>query len=462
MILGCQGINCGEEGFHMGHIHEKNISEGDQNKRIYQKLGEKIDGLQVRVPWNEALYELVKVLYSVDEADVVVKMPYTLSNLERIARTTKYDKSKLAGILENLTSNGLVMDVFSHGEYYYMPSPMFIGIFEFTMMKTGDLNTSEKARFLHTYMKDSNDLHLVNFSDDKKVSIMRSLPHEEALMPENYTEILDYEKAYALIKATDSYSLGNCSCRTEKAYAGEKKCAVPLRSCISLGMGADYMVKNKLAQPVSQSEMLEAISLSKEYNLVMNADNVKQRPTFICQCCHDCCNTLNAISKYGCPHTIVTSNYIADIVDQDKCSGCSKCSNACPINAIKMIEDDNAKSKNKKVPVIEKNICLGCGVCALNCKTDALRLIKRKQKVIYPETTFERVIMMCLERGTLQNQLFDDPGSITHKTMRFILGAFLNLDPVKQALMSNTLRSSFLETMKMGVKASGRAWFLEL
>lgn len=445
----------------MGHIHGKNHSGLDQNRRIYQKLGEKIDGLPIRVPWNEEFYEVVKALYSLDEADVVARMPYTFSNLARIARVTRYEKSNLLGILDNLTSKGLVIDVFAQGEYYYMPSPLFVGIYEFTLMKTSGLSTKEKARFLHAY-KESSDLHLVNFSDDKKVSIMRSLPHEETIKPEDYTEILDYEKAYALIKATDTYSLGNCSCRTEKAHVGEKKCDAPFRTCMALGMGADYLIRNQIGQKVSQSEMLEAIAISKEYNLVINADNVKRNPTFICQCCYDCCGTLTAINKYGYPRTIVTSNFIADIVNQNECTGCGKCSNACPINAIKMVEDDNAQSKNKKIPVIEKNICLGCGVCALNCKSAALRLIKREQKVIHPETSFERVIMQSLERGTLQNQLFDDPGSITHKTMRYILGAFLNLDPVKQALMSDTLRSSFLSTMKIGVKVSGRAWFLEI
>jgi ferredoxin len=126
------------------------------------------------------------------------------------------------------------------------------------------------------------------------------------------------------------------------------------------------------------------------------------------------------------------------------------------------MEDAHARSKNKKAPVIDKNICLGCGVCALNCKTTALRLMKREQKVIHPATTFERIMMQSLERGTLQNQIFDNPDSITHKTMRAIVGGFLRLDPVKKALMSDTLRSSFLRTMAMGARVQGRGWFLEL
>jgi hypothetical protein len=82
---------------------------------------------------------------------------------------------------------------------------------------------------------------------------------------------------------------------------------------------------------------------------------------------------------------------------------------------------------------------------------------KREQHVIHPETTFERVILQCLERGTLQNQLFDDPGRISHKAMRGIVGGFLRLPPVKKALMSDTLRSRFLSTMAAGAAAKGTA-----
>jgi hypothetical protein len=72
--------------------------------------------------------------------------------------------------------------------------------------------------------------------------------------------------------------------------------------------------------------------------------------------------------------------------------------------------------------------------------------------VLHPESSFERVILQCLEKGTLQNQLFDDPGSMTHSVMRGIAGGFLRLPPVKKALMSDALRSRFLHAILSGVK----------
>jgi Pyruvate/2-oxoacid:ferredoxin oxidoreductase delta subunit len=171
---------------------------------------------------------------------------------------------------------------------------------------------------------------------------------------------------------------------------------------------------------------------------------------------------LTGIGKYGHPATVVTSSFIADIVDHDACVGCGKCSKACPIHAIEMVRIENPKTKKKKEPVINKGICLGCGVCALNCETKGLQLIKRKQRVIHPENAFERIILQALERGTLQNQLFYDTGSITHNAMRGILGGFLRLDAVKKALVGDTLRSRFLNSLKTGARLQGRGWITEL
>ena len=82
--------------------------------------------------------------------------------------------------------------------------------------------------------------------------------------------------------------------------------------------------------------------------------------------------------------------------------------------------------------------------------------------MIHPETTFERIILQCLERGTLQYQLFDDPGRLSHKAMRGIVGGFLRLTPVKKALMSDALRSRFLSAIAAGAARSGKGEVLTM
>jgi Pyruvate/2-oxoacid:ferredoxin oxidoreductase delta subunit len=437
----------------MGHI---------AGKDIYRTLGKKIDNLSMRVPWNERFREILIELYSEDEAELFIKMPYGLSSFDRIKKVTKYESSKLHKILNSLCSKGLVIDLRLHDNYYYMPSPMVIGIFEFTMMRTGDgLDTKKWARLLNQYMQEDGSFYHANLAKGEKISFMRTLPHEEVITPSEFIEVLDYEKAWTIIKESDKFSIGLCSCRHEKLHLGEKKCDVPLDTCSSFGMAAEFLIRNNLAKEVSKSEMLENLARSKEIGLVLNADNVQRNVTYICHCCKCCCNALLGISKHGYPNTIVTSNFIAQ-VNEELCKGCGKCAKACPVNAIELRPVTNASSDKGKRPVIDKNFCLGCGVCALKCETKALSLVKRDKRVIYPETTFERIILQCLEKGTLQYQIFDNPQDINQKIMRAFLGAFLRLPLVKKALMSDMLQSSFLDWMKKGVGIQGKDWITKI
>lgn len=438
----------------MGHIDAK---------KLYRKLGKKIDQLPTRAPWNQKFYEVLKELYSEQEAALVVKMPYGLSSLYRIARITKSKPANIQKILEGLCAKGLVMDLWINDAYRYMPSPIVVGIFEFSMMRTSDdVDSKILARLFHEYLKDDNGaFYTANLKKGQKVTMMRALPHETTPSLSEHMEIFDYEKATSIVESAEKFAVGICSCRHEKLHVGEKQCDVPLEKCSTFGAAADYLIRNNLARAVSKSEMLENLSESMEMKLVLCADNVKKNVAFICHCCKDCCNALGGIRKFGYPNTIVTSSFLAES-DTQECLGCGKCAKACPIDGIEMVPIDNPQTKKKKKPVIDTDICLGCGVCALNCANGAMSLAKRKKRVIHPETTFERVILQSLERGNLQYQIFDNPQSISQKFMRGFVGGFLKLSPVKAALMSDTLRSSFLNAMSNGIRKQKKGWLADM
>jgi ferredoxin len=429
----------------MGHIVAKDI---------FGALGDKIDGLPFRTPQTETFQAILRELYSPEEAELIVSMPFTLSTADRIAKVAGRDPKEIESLLARLSDKGLVVDIKLGDTYRYMPAPFVIGFFEFTMMrlKDSDPEIGRISRLFLEYME-SGEANAANFKDGQQVSLVRALPHLEHLG--DHVEILDYERVDRIVEEAEYFSLGVCSCRHKKHHAGEQVCKVPLETCTSFGRGAEYLVRHGMAREISRDEMKDIVQRSKDLKLVFSADNVQNKPSFICHCCGCCCSVLEGINKHGYPNAIVSSTLVPH-VDMDECNGCQKCARACHISAITLTpEPKTASSKRMFMPEIDEAACIGCGVCSLVCEPDAIEMRKREQHVIHPETTFERVILQCLERGTLQNQLFDDPGRLSHKAMRGIVGGFLRLPPVKKALMSDTLRSRFLSAMAAGAVRSG-------
>jgi hypothetical protein len=54
---------------------------------------------------------------------------------------------------------------------------------------------------------------------------------------------------------------------------------------------------------------------------------------------------------------------------------------------------------------------------------------------------------MAIERGKLQNLIFDNQALFSHRAMAAILGVILKLPPMKQAMASRQMRSRYLDTL---------------
>jgi len=421
----------------MGHLASKDA---------YRDLGNAIDGLNTRAPWNEALRAILRELYTVEEAELVARIPAGLTTLPRLREITGVEEGKLRQMLERLATKGLVMDLEIGGEFFYTVSPIVIGIFEYTMMRTdGELDFARMAKLFKEYLLGNDEFLKANFGRGQKVSVMRTIPHVDAVASP-HVEVLDYEKASALVELAPGAAVGICSCRHKMLHLGEKVCESPLEMCVSFGRDVDYAVRRNLARPVAKTELHELLSRAKEMKLVLSADNVRRDVQFLCLCCKCCCTVLNGIRKFGYPNILVTSRFIATC-HEALCAGCGKCAAACPIDAIQMDEEKVSGLAGARKPRVDSTFCIGCGVCGLACRRKAMRLVPRGQRVLLPENTIERVVLQSLERGTLQNFLFNNPNLASHRFLRGVVGAFLALPSVKRVIMGNTFRSKFLARM---------------
>jgi ferredoxin len=413
-------------------------------KDVYRELGRTIDGLNVRAPWSKTLRAILRELYTEEEADLVSRMPTGLAPLRRIARVSGRAEKPLAGLLAGLAAKGLVFDVQIAGEWRYAISPFVIGVFEYTMMRSdGGVDFPRMAGLFQDYMRASGGFFQANGGKGEKVSVMRTLPHTQAIADQPHVEVLDHEKAQEMVERSPSFAVGICSCRHEKLHLGEKKCDTPLDVCLSFGGATSWLTRHGFGRSISRQEARELLCMAKERRLVLNADNVRRDAGFICLCCSCCCNLLGGIRRFGLPNLVVTSRFIA-AHDGTRCTGCGACARACPIEAISMNDPPGGGELRARRPAVDASICIGCGVCGLACRTGAMRLVPRGQRVILPENTIERVVLQAIERGTLQNFIFDNPNLASQRFLRALVGVFLSLGPVKRLMMSDAFRSRFL------------------
>ena len=415
----------------MSHITAKNA---------YKSLEERINKFPQGAPPSKTLYEILSVLFTEEEARLVAKLPIKAFRIKTAANIWNVSQSEAYKILDNLAKKALILDLEDDkGKKYILPPPM-AGFFEFSMMRTRhDIDQKLLAELYYQYMNEEEDfIKELFYSTDTKLG--RVYVQEEVLTNENEVTILDYERATHIIEESKHIGISMCYCRHRMSHVG-KACDAPMDICMTFNNTANSLINNNFARRVDASECKELLHQAYENNLVQCGENVRSGVTFICNCCGCCCEALVAAKRFGNMNPVQTTSFIPWI-NYDSCINCGKCVKICPIDAIsKTLED------NREIVKIDEDICLGCGVCVRNCHKKSITLRKRKEKIITPANSVHRAVLMAIEKGQLQNLIFDNEALTSHRAMGAILSSILNLEPAKRALANEQLKSTYLDRL---------------
>jgi ferredoxin len=217
--------------------------------------------------------------------------------------------------------------------------------------------------------------------------------------------------------------------------------------CMTFNTAAESLIRHGHARPVDVSEGLELLSKAREHNLVQFGENVREGVNFICNCCGCCCEAMIAARRFAVMHPIHTTHFLPQ-VDTATCNGCGMCVSHCPVEAIGLVAANDPHRPNRKLARVDEDRCLGCGVCLRACtKTRSLSLKHRDKRVLTPLNSVHRAVIMAVERGKLQNLLFDNHVLWHHRALAAVLGAILRLPPIARAMATKQTKSRYLEAL---------------
>ncbi|MBT3272258.1 MAG: 4Fe-4S dicluster domain-containing protein, partial [Spirochaetales bacterium] len=405
-------------------------------------LTERLNRFPQGAPPSETLHKILKLLVSEQEAGLIALLPIKPFRAAEAARRWKMSETDARVVLEELASRAVLVDVDRNGESVFTLPPPMAGFFEFSMMRLrDDVDQRVLGQLYYQYLNVEEDFIRRLFVDGE-TQLGRVYVNEPALSEQNAIHVLDYERASEIIDSASHIGVGMCYCRHKMEHM-DRACDAPMDICMTFNASAESLTKNGYARAIDTTECMDLLDQAYGNNLVQFGENVQRGMNFICNCCGCCCEAMIAARKYGILQPIHTTNFLP-VVSEETCTGCGKCVSVCPVEAMALVTANDPAKRSRKVARVLEDTCLGCGVCTRVCRNDSLSLASREKRVFTPVDGIHRAVLMAIERGKLQNLIFDNRLLASHRAMAAILGAILRLSPVKRAMASEQMKSRYL------------------
>ena len=414
-------------------------------KTGYSQLATRLNKFPQGAPPTKLLFQILEMLFSEKEAKLVALLPIKPFNAKKAARIWKLDLKTTQNILDKLADRAILVDIHQNGDIEYVLPPPMAGFFEFSMMRIrNDINQELLSELFYQYMNVEEDFIKALFTQGE-TRLGRTFIHEPALSEENALHVLDFERASKIIETATHMAVGTCYCRHKMMHMG-KACEAPLDICMTFNTTAASLIRHEVARQVDKTEGMDLLEQAYDSNLVQFGENVRESVNFICNCCGCCCEAMIAARRFAILNPVHTTNFLPELYD-DQCKGCGKCVDVCPVEAMTLVSANDPQKPKKKKANLNTKICLGCGLCVKVCDKNHIVLKQRSKRVITPLNGTHRAVIMAIERGKLQNLIFDNQVLWSHRALAGVLGVILKLPPIKQVMANKQIKSRYLERL---------------
>jgi ferredoxin len=353
---------------------------------------------------SEKLRAILGVLFTEEEAFVASRFPLHEATEDELCRATGLGPERLRMLLESMANKGLVMDLPYGDATYYLLVPGLIGFMEFTFMRrrpvlATPIPMGELAKLMMDYLRENGREGQQREFFGSPTQLTRALVYPDHI-PVGST-ITSYEDARRIIQDAEFCATTLCYCRHKKEHLG-KVCnkGAPVDSiCMVLGEGARFLVRRGFAQARDQAEMLSILEQARQLGLTHVTDNVREKPSFLCNCCRCCCELMAGVQD-GFVDGLAKTPFVAAI-DPALCDYCGECLKRCNVKCVGLADSARALPRHERYADVDVAVCLGCGACIGGCEREAIRLVPRPDPKTPPRTRSHMFARILWEKGRL-------------------------------------------------------------